>query len=113
MDGVTQMTSIVLHDPVMYLETAGETSNLKDVMALMMMPTDKPVSPVRIQLLKISNGTIASYPDESGHRVFPPPGASSMVDAVTASSLRRASPARLGDHRTAAPRRASRTGERG
>lgn len=70
--GMIQITSIELHDPVMYLEISGETSNLKDVMAQMMVPTGNPPPPVKIALLKITNGTIASYPDKTGHQNVSP-----------------------------------------
>jgi hypothetical protein len=70
--GTARLKSIVLHDPVMYLETSGETSNLKDAMALMMIPSGEPTPPVIIESLVISNGTIASYPDHTGHQFTSP-----------------------------------------
>jgi len=70
--GITQLKTIVLHDPIMYLETSRETSNLKDVMALMMVPAAKPIPPVKIDVLMIRNGIISSYPDHTGHQFSSP-----------------------------------------
>ena len=51
---------ITLHDPVLHLETLGDTSNLKDMIEHMLEPGGEPAPPVIIDTIRVENGTISA-----------------------------------------------------
>jgi len=104
-DNVVYMDYVRFYDVVMYVETSGETSNLRETLRMISVPADVMDVVVSIDSLKIFNGSIKSRNEDATESSTPFPlkeihnvhGNSQMIAEQVGTELRNAMDSQVKD----------------